>query len=188
MLRSSREAKATLASSREEFDLGALDNFKLWEMETRRGKNAIVWEDEDSLPKGWKVSVGLEEGKEILMDEKGTRFEGRKEAIDQLIKEQRSPGDIFKLWSTLHRDGWKADEERLPTGWKKKYFASEASFHYLSPMMKVGRTKTWCATKKLLLQVVVGTAALVQVVMRGKEYTKEEKTRVAAWRMNEEGL
>ena len=172
MLRSSREAKATLASSREEFDLGALDNFKLWEMETRRGKNAIVWEDEDSLPKGWKVSVGLEEGKEILMDEKGTRFEGRKEAIDQLIKEQRSPGDIFKLWSTLHRDGWKADEERLPTGWKKKYFASEASFHYLSPMMKV----------------VVGTAALVQVVMRGKEYTKEEKTRVAAWRMNEEGL
>ena len=38
------------------------------------------------------------------------------------------------------------------------------------------------------MQVVVGTVALVEVVMRGKEYTKEEKTRVAAWRMREEGL
>ena len=39
-----------------------------------------------------------------------------------------------------------------------------------------------------LLQVVVGTAALVQVVMQGSEYSKEEKTRVAAWRLTEEGL
>ena len=36
--------------------------------------------------------------------------------------------------------------------------------------------------------MVVGTAALVEVVMRGKEYTKEERTRVAAWRMREMGL
>ena len=36
--------------------------------------------------------------------------------------------------------------------------------------------------------MVVGTAALVEVVMRGKEYTKEEKTKVAAWRMREMGL
>ena len=36
--------------------------------------------------------------------------------------------------------------------------------------------------------MVVGTAALVEVVMRGKEYTKEEKTKVAAWRMTEMGL
>ena len=122
------------------------------------------------------------------MDEEGARFEGRKEAIDQLIKEQRSPEDIFKLWSTLHRDGWEADEEKLPTGWKKKYFPSQGCFHYLSPMMKVGETKTWCATEKLLLQVVVGRTALVQVAMQGKEYTKEEKARVAAWRVAEKEL
>ena len=36
--------------------------------------------------------------------------------------------------------------------------------------------------------MVVGTAALAELVIRGKEYTKEEKTRVAAWRMREEGL
>ena len=35
---------------------------------------------------------------------------------------------------------------------------------------------------------MVGTAALVQVVMQGSEYSKEEKTRVAAWRLTEEGL
>ena len=55
-------------------------------------------------------------------------------------------------------------------------------------MMKVGETKTWCATEKLLLQVVVGRTALVQVVMQGKEYTKEEKARVAAWRVAEKEL
>ena len=126
--------------------MGALEKFKLWESEVQRGQKEIVWTEEASLPQGWKVSVGLEEGKEILMDEEGTRFEGRKEAIDQLIKEQRSPGDIFKLWSTLHRDGWTADEERLPTGWKKKYFASEGCHHYLSPMMQVGNKS---ATKKV---------------------------------------
>ena len=126
--------------------MGALEKFKLWESEVQRGQKEIFWTEEASLPQGWKVSFGLEEGKEILMDEEGTRFEGRKEAIDQLIKEQRSPGDIFKLWSTLHRDGWVADEEKLPTGWKKKYFASEGCHHYLSPMMQVGNKS---ATKKL---------------------------------------
>ena len=123
------------------------------------------------------------------MDEEGARFEGRKEAIDQLIKEQRSPEDIFKLWSTLHRDGWEADEEKLPTGWKKKYFPSQGCFHYLSPMMQVCKMNpTASSQKQNFFQVVVGTAALVQVVLQGKEYTKEEKTRVAAWSMAEKGL
>ena len=60
VLRSCREAKATLASSREEFDVGALEKFKLWEMEAQRGRKPIVWAEEDSLPQGWRVSVGLE--------------------------------------------------------------------------------------------------------------------------------
>ena len=123
------------------------------------------------------------------MDEEGARFEGRKEAIDQLIKEQRSPEDIFKLWSTLHRDGWEADEEKLPTGWKKKYFPSQGCFHYLSPMMQVCKMNSTASSQKQnFFQVVVGTAALAQVVLQGKEYTKEEKTRVAAWSMAEKGL
>ena len=82
------------------------------------------------------------------MDEEGARFEGRKEAIDQLIKEQRSPEDIFKLWSTLHRDGWEADEEKLPTGWKKKHFPSQGCFHYLSPMMQVCKMNSTASSQK----------------------------------------
>ena len=136
-MKSIKGAKATLASSKEEFDIGALEKFEQWEAEMQKDREEIIWVEEESLPKGWKVSVGLEEGKEILVDEEGTRFEGRKAAIDQLIREQRSPEDIFKLWSTLHRDGWLADEETLPAGWKKKYFATEACYHYLSPMMQV---------------------------------------------------
>ena len=47
---------------------------------------------------------------------------------------------------------------------------------------------TASSQKQNFFQVVVGTAALVQVVLQGKEYTKEEKTRVADWSMAEKGL
>ena len=50
-----------------------------------------------------------------------------------MIKEKYSPEDIFKLWNTLHLDGWMDDADNLPTGWKKKKFNN--TFHYLSPLM-----------------------------------------------------
>ena len=40
--------------------MGALDKFKLWEIEAQRGRKSIVWAEEVSLPQGWRVSVGLE--------------------------------------------------------------------------------------------------------------------------------
>ena len=60
------------------------------------------------------------EGKEFIKSNNGDQFSGRKEAIDFMIKEKDSPEDIFKLWNTLHLDGWMDDADNLPTGWKKK--------------------------------------------------------------------
>ena len=91
-MKSIKEAKATLASSKEEFDIGALEKFEQWESEMQKDKEEIIWVEEESLPKGWKVPVGLEEGKEILVDEEGTRFEGRKAAIDQYPAQRRLVG------------------------------------------------------------------------------------------------
>ena len=115
--------------------------------------------EEEALPAGWRVSVGREQG-EVLVDAEGARFPGRKEAIDHMIREQHGPGEIFRLWTTLERDGWRA-HAALPTGWKRKFFPTEGRHHYLSPMMAVVR----------------GTEAMVEVVARG-EYTEEEKERV----------
>ena len=110
------------------------------------------------------------------MDEEGARFEGRKEAIDQLIKEQRSPEDIFKLWSTLHRDGWEADEEKLPTGWKKKYFPSQGCFHYLSPMMQVCKMNSTASSQKQnFFRWLLGRQPLCRSCCRGRSTPRRRR-------------
>jgi hypothetical protein len=163
--RGTRRARAPLAASREEFDTGALARFDEWAAEVAAAAAPLAWSSEPSLPAGWRLALGPEGGLEVLEDPQGARFEGRKEAIDQLIREHYSPSDIFRLWSTLHREGWQGDEAALPTGWQRKWFAGEGRYHYLSPMMEVVR----------------GTAALVAVVGRGEEYTQGERERVAVW-------
>jgi len=165
--RSTEQARAALAASTEEFDTGALARFDQWAEELRRHQPAIAWVEEEALPAGWRVSAGREQG-EVLLDAEGARFPGRKEAIDHMIREQHGPGEIFRLWTTLGRDGWTA-HTALPTGWKRKFFPSEGRHHYLSPMMAVVR----------------GTEAMVQVVARG-EYTAEEKHKVTQLTNREE--
>ena len=168
VLRSTEQARQELASCPEEYDASDLARFDMWAGEQR--SEAIVWVLDPALPEGWSVSQGLEQ--DILRDQRGARFASRKEAIDHLIREQYSPGDIFRLWSTLEREGWLGDETTLPTGWKRKFYPSERRHHYLSPMM----------------EVVWGTMALQEVVGRGREYSREEVDRLEQWRVREEQL
>ena len=65
-MKSIKGAKATLAFSKEEFDIGSLEKFEQWEAKMQKDKEEIIWVKDESLPKGWKVSVGLEKVKEIL--------------------------------------------------------------------------------------------------------------------------
>ena len=65
-MKSIKGAKATLAFSKEEFDIGSLEKFEQWEAKMQKNKEDIIWVKDESLPKGWKVSMGLEECKEIL--------------------------------------------------------------------------------------------------------------------------
>ena len=48
--------------------------------------------------------------------------------------------DIFKLWNTLHLEGW-LEDVNLPTGWKRKYLPRSAAHYFLSPLMEVFRSK-----------------------------------------------
>jgi len=94
----------------------------------------IVWNSNSDLPSDWHHAVTVEG--ERLKDASGNIYKSRKDAIDHMIKEQFAPSDIFKLWNTLHVEGW-LEHKLLPTGWKRKYFSSDSTFQYLSPMMEV---------------------------------------------------
>ena len=165
VLRSTEQARGVLVAGKEDqSDPGALHRFDTWAQEVAKEQDPIAWLEEPAvLPQGWRVSLGLEH--EILRDHQGARFLGRKEAIDHLIREQYSPSDIFRLWSTLEKEGWQGDESALPTGWKRKWFPAEGRHHYLSPMMEVVR----------------GTLALREVVGRGREYSEGERARLEGW-------
>ena len=143
------------------------ERFENWASEVAKSCPKIVWKTDSSLPTNWSISSGLEN--EIIKDPKGALFEGRKEAIDHMIKCGCTPTDIFKLWNTLHLEGWVTDEENLPTGWKRKYFEDKARHHYLSPMM----------------EVVKSVNSLLKIVKTGKEYTAEEIRRVENWKLKQ---
>ena len=89
---------------------------------------------DESLPEGWTIGK-TSQSKTLIKNPDGAIFMDRKEACVFLIKNKYSPADIFKLWSTLHLDGWIDDKENLPTGWKKKYISESQSHHFLSPLM-----------------------------------------------------
>jgi len=159
----STEAAFKHVKDDDDFTAKNVDDFKKWSEEVSKSQPKLVWVEEASLPSGWLISSGLTNN--IIKDVKGALYGGRKEAIDQMIKEQYTPSDIFSLWSTLHLDGWMSDEDNLPTGWKIKYFTDLSRHHYLSPMM----------------EVVESTQELLNIVEAGKEYTLAEVDKVRNW-------
>ena len=165
VLQGTVRARAELAASGSEYDAEELARFDRWAAEVERGRPVVAWVVDPSLPAGWTISTTGT----ILRDPRGARFPSRKDTIDHMIKEHYSPSDIFRLWNTLEREGWLADDSALPTGWKKRFVEEEQRHHYLSPMMEVVR----------------GTMALEEVVREGREYSGEEREKVARWRVRE---
>ena len=94
----------------------------------------IIWNSSKDLPPDWSLAITVEG--ERIKDSRGNIYKSRKDAIDHMIKEKFPPSDIFKLWSTLHIEGW-LEHKLLPTGWKRKYYSSDSTFQFLSPMMEM---------------------------------------------------
>ena len=126
------------------------------------GPESLWIRDDETLPEGWLLAKS--NGGEIIKNNEGEEFSGRKEAIDFMIKEGFSPEGIFKLWNTLHLDGWLDDPEHLPTGWKKKSFSG--TFHFLSPLM----------------EEITGTEALLEHLQRNiSDYDSHDVNKVKKW-------
>ena len=92
-----------------------------------------------SLPENWLITR-ISDSSFLISSPKGEQFSSRIEAIVSLIRKQESPDDIFKLWSSLHLEGWVCDDDNLPSGWRRKYQEELKTYNYLSPLMDVLKT------------------------------------------------
>ena len=162
VVNSSEEALKHITES-DDYSKENQQNFKKWYSDIKNVAPQIVWKNDKSLPDGWKVASGPEF--EVIKDNNGALFDGRKEAIDHMIKEHYSPSNIFSLWNTLHLEGWINDEDHLPTGWKRKFYPEKNTHHYLSPMM----------------EVVKSGDTLLNIVKAGKEYNEKEVDKIQLW-------
>ena len=88
--------------------------------------------DESTLPSGWKIRSSP--AGTIIVNGESREFNSRQDAVSFLIRENYPPSDIFKLWNTLHLEGWKDDNANLPTGWKRR--VSDEGDQFLSPLME----------------------------------------------------
>ena len=98
----------------------------------------VIWKSHVDLPSEWRHCVSG--NGEQIRDDKGNIYSSRKDAIDAMIRNNSSPSDIFKLWNTLHVEGW-LEDANLPTGWKRKYIPRSSAHYFLSPVMEVFRSK-----------------------------------------------
>ena len=83
-----------------------------------------------------------------------------------MIKERHSSQDIFKIWSTLHTEGWVSDDQHLPRGWKRKFIKEKKDYFYLSPMM----------------EVVKSSRKLLNIVTTSSDYELSDVEKVESWR------
>ena len=125
----------------------------------------IEWKSGDSsVPENWLIAT-KSDNSILISSPKGEKFSSRIEAIASMIKNQQSPGDIFRMWKNLHLEGWVCDEENLPSGWRRKYLEELGTYHYLSPLMVVIKT----------------TEALLKHLESSQEYSSEDIVKVKLW-------
>ena len=98
-------------------------------------KPKLDWLPDSNLPPNWLCA--MDEGNISIRNPNGDIFHSRIEAIEHMIKQQQSPVDIFRLWSDLHLEGWRCDDQNLPSGWRRKVVAESGRYEYLSPLMEV---------------------------------------------------
>jgi len=111
-----------------------LNNFIQWTRKESQSSNSSsleLWISSENLPEGWKTTKSLPNK---YLGDSGRIFPDKISALHFLISEHYKPEDIYKLWITLHEDGWIVDRN-LPTGWRRK--TENSTFAILSPMMQV---------------------------------------------------
>ena len=169
LLNSSEEALKFIKND-EELSRNCLEGFQKWVEDVRKKSPKIIWKSDPSLPEGWFLSCGLSKltKQEILKHEAGGRFETKQAAINFMIKERHSSQDIFKIWNTLHTEGWVSDENHLPRGWKRKYVSNKKTYYYLSPMMEVVKT----------------SSKLLNIVSTSSDYDIRDVEKIEKWRKN----
>ena len=128
-------------------------------------KEVLDWKPDSSLPSGW-LTAHDSNNKVLISNSKGETFSSRIEAIESMISNQQSPEEIYQMWSGLHVEGWVCDEVNLPAGWRRKQMTVDSrGYNYLSPLM----------------EVINSSEALLEHMMKSKDYSSEEIKNVKLW-------
>ena len=110
----------------------------------------------------------MDEGNISIRNPNGDIFHSRIEAIEHMIKQQQSPVDIFKLWSDLHLEGWRCDDQNLPSGWRRKVVAESGRYEYLSPLM----------------EVITSSVEFLNHIERSSDYSEQDLNKARTWLEN----
>jgi len=141
------------------------------ENETRKNRpQKYDWQEEENLPPGWKYRTIIKGGirTDFILTAEGAQHQSRRAAIDSMIKENFDPHAIFKMWSTLHFEGWVTDD-RLPRGWRvrsKDRLKDNWQFYFLSPQMEIFKSNK---------------AVLDYITSQSDTYSQEDYEKVKIW-------
>jgi len=147
------------------------------ENETRKNRpQKYDWQEEENLPPGWKYRTIIKGGirTDFILTAEGAQHQSRRAAIDSMIKENFDPHAIFKMWSTLHFEGWVTDD-RLPRGWRvrsKDRLKDNWQFYFLSPQMEIFKSNK---------------AVLDYITSQSDTYSQEDYEKVKIWIEEEQG-
>ena len=78
------------------------------------------WRQDSSVPPGWSYKYNPGNRKTAVMDQAGSTYDGRRNALLHLTKTGQSSGLLDILDSGLAVEGWNTSQH-LPGGWKWKY-------------------------------------------------------------------
>jgi len=141
------------------------------ENETRKNRpQKYDWQEEENLPPGWKYRTIIKGGirTDFILTAEGAQHQSRRAAIDSMIKENFDPHAIFKMWSTLHFEGWVTDD-RLPRGWRvrsKDRLKDNWQFYFLSPQMEIFKSNK---------------AVLDYITSQSDTYSQDDYEKVKLW-------
>ena len=160
VLHSTKEAVAAILKDK---DLGEyVEKFKSWAGDVQRKEKKIEFKPDPTVPANWQLGT-IEDNFVIQYKPTLGRFESRIESIEFMIKANFSSADIFSMWSFLDHEGWIADEDNLPRGWRKRNINSKENGNwYLGPMMEVMKS----------------TSDLLKCVRKQDKYNKDDISKV----------
>ena len=138
------------------------------------------WEDDPSLPSGWKISWDLSSARNHKFKTRGGKvFIGRSSAIRVMISENYPENDLETMKNGFELDGW-MPSALLPRGWMTKRLPSD-SCSFLSPDFQIiGDTNVGVFFDKYKLDKTLIPKLKLEASQQSDKRSREEDEEMSA--------